>query len=181
MGFCLINHVAVAARFLRDAGHLERVAILDWDVHHGNGTQHLFERDPTVFYASLHQYPHYPGTGAADERGLGPGEGATLNCPMDAGSGDAEWLEALEQRVLPALEAFRPQFLLVSAGFDAHAADPLSGTRLSEEGYRRMTVAVADLAQRTAAGRLVSLLEGGYHLDALARSVEAHVAELLAS
>jgi acetoin utilization deacetylase AcuC-like enzyme len=179
MGFCLINHVAVAARFLREAGHLERVAILDWDVHHGNGTQHLFEHDPSVFYASLHQYPHYPGTGAADERGRGAGEGATLNCPMEAGSGDAEWVDVLERRVLPALEDFRPQFVLVSAGFDAHADDPLSGTRVSEDGYRRMTRAVADLARRSAGGRLVSLLEGGYHLDALARSVEVHVAELL--
>jgi len=179
LGFCLVNHVAVAARFLRDAGHLERVAILDWDVHHGNGTQHLFERDASVFYASLHQYPHYPGTGAASERGLGPGEGTTLNCPLSAGTGDSEWLAALERQVLPALEDFRPQFVLVSAGFDAHAQDPLSGTRLSEDGYRRMTRAVADLARRTAGGRVVTLLEGGYHLDALGRSVEAHVEELL--
>jgi acetoin utilization deacetylase AcuC-like enzyme len=179
MGFCLVNHVAVAARFLRDAGHLERVAILDWDVHHGNGTQHLFERDPTVFYASLHQYPHYPGTGAAEERGIGAGEGATLNCPLPAGSDDAEWLDALERRVLPALEDFGPQFVLVSAGFDAHVQDPLSGTRVTEDGYRRMTRRVGELADRTAGGRLVSLLEGGYHLDALARSVEAHVSELL--
>jgi acetoin utilization deacetylase AcuC-like enzyme len=155
------------------------VAILDWDGHHGNGTQHLCERDPTVFYASLHQYPHYPGTGSADERGLGPGEGTTLNCPMPAGSGDAEWLETLERRVLPALDAFRPQFVLVSAGFDAHLEDPLSETRVSEEGYRRMTRLVGDLARSAAGGRLVSLLEGGYHLDALARSVEAHVSELL--
>jgi len=181
MGFCLINHVAVAARHLLDAGHLERVAIVDWDVHHGNGTQHLFEHDPSVFYASLHQYPHYPGTGAARERGLGAGEGTTLNCPMDAGTGDAEWLDALERCVLPALEDFRPQFVLVSAGFDAHADDPLSGTRVSVQGYRRMTRAVADLARRSAGGKLVTLLEGGYHLDALARSIEAHVAELLES
>jgi acetoin utilization deacetylase AcuC-like enzyme len=178
MGFCLINHIAVAARYLRTAGGLERVAIVDWDVHHGNGTQHLFERDPSVFFASLHQYPHYPGTGAASERGKGPGEGATLNCPLPAGSGDVEWLDALERRVLPALEDFRPQFVLVSAGFDAHVLDPLSGTRVTEDGYRRMTRAVNDLARRTAGGRVVALLEGGYQLGALARSVEAHVAEL---
>jgi len=181
MGFCLINHIAVAARYLRGAGGLERVAIVDWDVHHGNGTQHLFERDPTVFFASLHQYPHYPGTGAASERGKGAGEGATLNCPLPAGSGDAEWLDALEQRVLPALEDFRPQFVLVSAGFDAHALDPLSGTRVTEDGFRRMTRAVKELASQTADGRVVALLEGGYQLGALARSVEAHLAELATS
>jgi acetoin utilization deacetylase AcuC-like enzyme len=179
MGFCLINHIAVAARYLRSSGGLERVAIVDWDVHHGNGTQHLFERDPTIFFASLHQYPHYPGTGAASERGKGAGEGATLNCPMPAGSGDAEWLQALEQRVLPALEDFRPQFVLISAGFDAHALDPLSGTQLTEDGFRRMTRAVKELAAKTADGRVVALLEGGYHLSALARSVEAHLEELI--
>jgi acetoin utilization deacetylase AcuC-like enzyme len=181
MGFCLINHIAVAARYLRSDGGLERVAIVDWDVHHGNGTQHLFERDPTVFFASLHQYPHYPGTGAASERGQGPGEGATLNCPLPAGSGDAEWLDALERRVLPALEDFRPQFVLISAGFDAHALDPLSGTLLTEDGFRRMTRALKELASRTADGRIVALLEGGYHLGALARSVEAHLEELVSA
>jgi acetoin utilization deacetylase AcuC-like enzyme len=181
MGFCLINHVAVVARYLRGPGRLERVAILDWDVHHGNGTQHLFESDPTVFYASLHQYPHYPGTGAASERGKGAGEGATLNCPLPAGSGDAEWIDALERQVLPAFEAFKPQFVLVSAGFDAHLQDPLSGTRVTEDGFRRMTRAVLELARSTAGGRVVALLEGGYQLGALARSVEAHLEELAAS
>jgi acetoin utilization deacetylase AcuC-like enzyme len=179
MGFCLFNNVAVAAAALRARG-LARVAILDWDVHHGNGTQHLFERDPSVFYASLHQWPLYPGTGAAAERGLGPGEGTTCNCPLPAGSGDAEWVSALERAILPELEAFRPEFVLVSAGFDAHRLDPLSGTCLTERAYAEMSARALELAARTASGRLVSVLEGGYHLEALASSVETHLAALAA-
>jgi len=179
MGFCLFNNVAVAARYLQTRHGLERIAILDWDVHHGNGTQHVFERDAHVFYASLHQWPLYPGTGAEDERGLGAGEGTTLNRPMNAGSTDADWLGELETHVLPALEAFKPEFVLVSAGFDAHRLDPLAGVNLSADGFRALTRRVLELAQRTANGRLVSVLEGGYHLEALAASAEAHVEELL--
>ena len=179
MGFCLFNNVAIAARYLQRHHGLERIAILDWDVHHGNGTQHLFESDPSVFFASLHQWPRYPGTGAERERGIGAGEGATLNRPMDAGTGDAEWLAALEREVLPALESFAPQALLVSAGFDAHRADPLSGTRLTEEGFRGMSALALEAAARTCGGRLISVLEGGYDLEALASSVEAHLGELL--
>jgi acetoin utilization deacetylase AcuC-like enzyme len=178
MGFCLFNNVAILARYLQREHGLERVAIVDFDVHHGNGTQHLFESDPSIFYASLHQWPHYPGTGAAEEHGLGPGEGATLNCAMPAGSGDADWLRALETRVLPALEDFRPQALLLSAGFDAHAADPLSGTRLSAEGYGEITRDLVGLAESACGGRVVSLLEGGYDLEALGSSVLAHLAAL---
>ncbi len=177
MGFCLFNNVAIAAKHLRARG-LERVAIVDWDVHHGNGTQHTFERDPSVFYASLHQFPHYPGTGAASERGIGDGRGTTLNCPLPAASGDREWLAAFEGSVLRELEVFRPQFVLVSAGFDAHRDDPLSGTRVSEDGFRRMTRGLIELARSHANGRIVSVLEGGYDLDSLARSAEAHVEEL---
>jgi len=179
MGFCLFNNVAVAAAHLRAEHGYERVAIIDFDVHHGNGTQHLFEDDASVFYASLHQWPHYPGTGAATERGVGAGEGSTLNCPLSAGTGDAEWIATLEERVLPALEAFRPEFLLISAGFDAHRADPLSGTCVSEDGYATITRRLTQLADERCTGRLVSLLEGGYDLDALARSVETHVGGLL--
>ena len=178
MGFCLFNNVAVAARHLRRERGIERVAIVDWDVHHGNGTQHVFERDPSVFYASLHQFPHYPGTGARSERGFGDGEGATLNLPQRAGSGDAEWLRDFENVLAPALEDFAPQFVLVSAGFDAHRDDPLSSTRVTEAGFRRMTEVLLDVARRHAAGRLVSVLEGGYDLGALARSAQAHVEAL---
>jgi acetoin utilization deacetylase AcuC-like enzyme len=180
MGFCLFNNVAVAAAHLRAARGVERVAILDWDVHHGNGTQHTFEADPTVFYASLHQWPWYPGTGAATEHGLGAGEGATLNCPQRAGSGDTEWLRAIETQVIPALERFDPGFVLISAGFDAHERDPLSHTRVTTGGFRRMTEIVRDFAASRCGGRVVSLLEGGYDLDALAESVEAHVGVLSA-
>ena len=178
LGFCLFNSAAVAAAHLRARRGVERVAILDWDVHHGNGTQHLFEADPTVFYASLHQWPLYPGTGRAEERGVGAGEGATLNCPQDPGAGDREWLGALEGRILPAIEAFRPGFVIVSAGFDAHARDPLAQTNLSTAAFGAMTRAVTDLARRLCGGRVVSLLEGGYDLDALAESVEAHLGAL---
>jgi len=177
MGFCLFNNAAVAARHAQALG-VERVAILDWDVHHGNGTQHVFERDPSVFYASLHQWPLYPGTGRAEERGLGEGEGATLNCPLGPGSGDVEWIGALEQRVLPALEAFRPELVIVSAGFDAHADDPLAGARVSTAGFARMSELVLAFARENAGGRLVSMLEGGYDLGALAASAEAHVGAL---
>jgi acetoin utilization deacetylase AcuC-like enzyme len=178
MGFCLLNSAAIAVRHAQSVHGLERVAVVDWDVHHGNGTQHLFEADGSVLYASLHQYPHYPGTGAASERGSGAGEGTTLNCPQPAGSGDVEWLADFEQLILPELESFDPELVIVSAGFDAHALDPLSDTRLTEEAYRAMTRGILDLARERCAGRVVSLLEGGYSLDGLARSVEAHLGEL---
>lgn len=178
MGFCLFNNIAILARYLQREHGLERVAIVDFDVHHGNGTQHAFEQDPSVFFASLHQWPHYPGTGAASERGLGAGEGTTLNCPMASGTGDADWLRRLEGEVLPAVEEYRPQAIAISAGFDAHAADPLSGTRLTEVGYREMTQAIVEVAERCCAGRVISLLEGGYDLAALSASVHAHVEAL---
>lgn len=179
MGFCLYNNVAIAARALqRDAG-LERIAIVDWDVHHGNGTQHLFEDDPSVFYFSLHQWPLYPGTGAASERGIGAGTGATLNCPLPPGTGDAGFLAAIADRLVPAMEAFRPELVLVSAGFDAHRADPLGGLSVSTEAYGEATRLVVGIAERHAAGRLVSVLEGGYDLDALAASVALHLERLL--
>jgi acetoin utilization deacetylase AcuC-like enzyme len=180
MGFCFSNHVALAARSAIQQHGLERVAIVDFDVHHGNGTQHIFERDPSVFYASLHQSPHYPGTGAREERGLGDGEGTTLNCPMPAGSGDGAWQAALEETVLPALDKFEPQLLLISAGFDAHQRDPLSETLLTSEAFGRMTRSLLDLAKQHAKGRVVSILEGGYDLEGLSEGVAAHLGELTA-
>ena len=181
MGFCIWNVVAVAARHAQRTHGLERVFVLDWDVHHGNGTQHLFEHDPSVFYASLHQAPLYPGTGSRSERGVGAGEGTTLNCPQPAGAGPAEWSTAMETEVLPALAAFEPELVLVSAGFDAHRADPLAQTQLETETFGRFTELVCAAAAAACGGRVVSVLEGGYDLAALADSVEAHVEALRAS
>jgi len=175
MGFCLFNNIALAAEHARRQHGVERVAIVDWDVHHGNGTQHLFEDRGDVFFASMHQWPWYPGTGAADERGRGDGEGATLNVPMATGAGDPEYLAAFEDVVLPAVEAFDPGLILVSAGFDAHIRDPLSATRVSSGAFGRLTELLLPLA----GGRMVALLEGGYDLDGLAESVEAHLGALL--
>jgi len=180
MGFCLFNNVAVAAAHLRARHGVERVLIVDWDVHHGNGTQHIFEEDPAVFFYSSHQYPLYPGTGRASERGRGAGVGATLNCPLAAGSGDAEFLGALRDWLLPAARTFRPQFVLVSAGFDAHAADPLAQLRVSTAAFAEATRLVRGIADEHCEGRIVSTLEGGYDLDALAESVAAHL-EVLAA
>lgn len=175
MGFCLYNSVAIAARYLQQHHGVERVLILDWDVHHGNGTQHAFDRDPGVMFISLHQYPHYPGTGARSETGIGAGEGTTVNCPMSPGSGDDHYRQAFEDVVLPGARAFAPDFVLVSAGFDAHQADPLASINLTTDSYGWMTRAVMELADECCEGRLVSVLEGGYDLQALAESVTEHV------
>lgn len=178
MGFCLFNTVAVAARYLQQKHGIGRVLILDWDVHHGNGTQHIFESDPTVYYISTHQWPLYPGTGAAGERGVGAGEGYTLNLPLAAGSGDDEYMAAFAQAE-PEIERFAPEFILISAGFDAHHRDPLAGMRVSEEGFRRMTRMMLDLAAKHCGGRFVAVLEGGYDLEGLAGSVEVCLEEML--
>jgi acetoin utilization deacetylase AcuC-like enzyme len=181
MGFCLFNNVAVAARHLQERHGHDRVFIVDWDVHHGNGTQHLFEDDDTVFYFSTHQFPFYPGTGRREERGRGKGEGFTLNVPLPAGSGDAVYVRTFRDVLLPAIDAFRPDVFLISAGFDAHRNDPLAGMALTEEGYAEMTRIVREAAEGHCAGRIVSLLEGGYDLAALGASVEAHLRALGAS
>ena len=175
MGFCLLNHVAIAARALQAEAGLERILILDWDVHHGNGTQHIFEEDGDVFFASVHQWPLYPGTGAAQETGRGEGAGATLNCPLPPGAGDEAFLGALRDRVAPAADRFQPEFLLVSAGFDAHEDDLLGGMRVTAEGFAALTRAVREIADACCEGRIVSMLEGGYGLEGLAASTEAHL------
>ncbi len=172
MGFCLYNHVAVAAAHARADG-VARVAILDWDVHHGNGTQDIFYDDPAVLYASLHQHPAYPGTGAATETGAGAGVGTTVNVPLPWGTGDDAYLAAFDTHVLPRLRAFRPDLVLVSAGFDAHREDPLAGLTLTEAAFAALAARIMAVAAESAAGRLVAVLEGGYHPHALARSVVA--------
>jgi len=178
LGFCIFNNVAVLARYLAARHGVERIAIVDFDVHHGNGTQHMFTDDPSVMYVSTHQYPYYPGTGAADEIGSGRGSGTIVNCPLKAGSGNTEYEAVFVKRIMPALDAFGPDFLLISAGFDAHASDPLGDMRLTSEFYARMTTWLMEIADRHAAGRIVSLLEGGYDLDALGESVTAHLGAL---
>lgn len=178
LGFCLFNNVAIAARYLQQAHGVDKVLILDFDVHHGNGTQHAFEEDPSVMYASIHQYPYYPGTGAASETGIGRGAGATVNCPVPAGAGDEEYRRAFNERILPAADAFAPEFLILSAGFDAHAADPLAQVRVSTECFGWMSERIAETADRHADGRVLSMLEGGYNVDVLPRCVETHLAVL---
>jgi acetoin utilization deacetylase AcuC-like enzyme len=175
MGFCFFNNAAVAAEHLRRMHGASRVAIFDFDVHHGNGTQHLFEARADVFYASTHQYPFYPGTGAASETGSGAGQGATLNVPLPAGTGDDGYGMALEERVLPALRAFAPDVLVVSAGFDVWRADPLGGMAVTESGFAQWGARLAALADEVSAGRLLTVLEGGYDLDNLPRLVECYL------
>lgn len=177
MGFCLYNNVAVAAAHARALG-AGRVAIVDYDVHHGNGTQHAFEADPHVLYISTHQYPFYPGTGAAGEVGTGAGAGFTINLPLEAGAVDEDYQLVFDTLVLPALRQFRPHLLLVSAGFDAHERDPIAGMRLSTGAFGAMTAALRGVAEECCEGRMALVTEGGYDLKTLAASVDAAIAAL---
>ena len=179
MGFCILNNIALAARYAQRRYGLERVLIVDWDVHHGNGTQDIFYADPSVFFFSTHQWPLYPGTGRADETGAGAGAGTTMNFPFPAGSGRAEILGAVENALMPAADRFRPDLVLISAGFDSRIGDLLGNFTLTDEDFRDLTRRVMEIADRHAKGRVVSMLEGGYNLPGLASAASAHVEELL--
>lgn len=178
MGFCLFNNIAIAARHAREKHRLDRVLIVDWDVHHGNGTQDIFYGDRSVFFFSTHQSPWYPGTGARGETGEGAGKGFTLNCPFPSGAGRAEILGAFREWLIPAMEKFEPQLILISAGFDSREGDPLGQFTLVDEDFADMTRMLMDAAEKHAGGRVVSVLEGGYSLAGLSSSVAAHVATL---
>ncbi|MSP44108.1 MAG: histone deacetylase family protein [Alphaproteobacteria bacterium] len=178
MGFCLFNNVAVGALWARREWNCARIAVIDFDVHHGNGTQEIFQRDPGLFYASTHQAPFYPGTGAAHEKGIA---GNVVNVSLQAGAGSEAFRAAMSGHVLPALESFGPDFILISAGFDAHMQDPLANLWLEEADYGWVTREIMRVADAHCAGRVVSVLEGGYDLHALASSVQAHVSALMAA
>jgi acetoin utilization deacetylase AcuC-like enzyme len=178
MGFCLFNNVAIAAAWLLQRRGLKRVAIIDWDVHHGNGTQDMFYYSADVLYVSTHQFPHYPGTGSIDEIGEGPGEGFTVNLPLPAGFGDSEYLRAFDELIIPVCREFKPEFVLVSAGFDCHFRDQLASMRVTEKGFLAMTRRLNRLAAECCQGRMVAALEGGYDLKALVDSGQAVIDEM---
>ena len=181
MGFCYFNNVAIGARYLQKQWDVQRVAIIDFDVHHGNGTQHIFDTDKTVFYYSIHEHPSfaYPGTGREFETGFSTGEGYTLNSPILPGRGDEEYREKLLSDLVPAIDKFKPEAVLLSAGFDAHESDLMSGTSLSTEGYDVVNDTILGLVNGSAKGRLISVLEGGYNLDILPLLVANHVRKLM--
>lgn len=178
MGFCFFNTVACIAEWLRELEGIERVFIFDFDVHHGNGTQALFEERDDVFYASMHRYPFYPGTGSAGEIGTGSGRGFTLNIPMEEGEGDSAYMRAVEDRIVRVIDDYRPHAILLSSGFDAHRRDPLGGMDVSEHAYGEITRRIVEAAERHCQGRVLSLLEGGYDMEGLASSVAEHVVAL---
>lgn len=179
MGFCIFNNVAMGVKYIQNKHNISNVLIVDWDVHHGNGTQAMFYDDPSVLYFGVHQYPFYPGTGSEMEKGEGQGLNYNINVPLPIGSGDADYLKAFKEKLEPAALAFSPDFVLISAGFDAHKDDLLGGMRLTAEGFAQLTQIVKEISEKCCEGRLVSVLEGGYSLEGLAASVEAHIRVLM--
>jgi acetoin utilization deacetylase AcuC-like enzyme len=179
MGFCLFNNAAIGARYAQSKYGVERVLIIDWDVHHGNGTQEIFWTDPSVFYFSTHQYPYYPGTGAASEHGAGKGDGYTLNIPLNAGTSARRHREAFKDALAVIARLFPPDLVIVSAGFDSRRGDPLGGLMLDDTDFAEMSKEVVRIAEKHANGRIIGLLEGGYNLDLLGGSVTSHIAALL--
>jgi len=179
MGFCFLNNVALAARYAQARHNLEKVLIVDWDVHHGNGTQDIFYEDGSVFFFSIHQSPWYPGTGLAHETGAAAGKGTTLNCPFPAGAGAKEIFHAFQLKLVPAADAFKPDLVLISAGFDSRIGDPLGDFTLTDADFAELTEIVAGIARKHSGGRLVSVLEGGYNLHGLADAACSHVKALM--
>ncbi len=178
MGFCFFNTMACVAEWVREQPGVERVFIFDFDVHHGNGTQHVFEERDDVYYTSIHRFPFYPGTGAAGEIGEGRGRGFTMNLPMNAGAGDADYLRATEEQIVRAIDDYRPDAILLSSGFDAHRLDSVGGMNVSEQAFGEITRRIVECAERHCQGRVLSLLEGGYDMEGLAASVAEHLLAL---
>jgi len=180
LGFCFFNNAAIAARYWQEKFNRKKIAIIDWDAHHGNGIQSAFEEDPSIFYISIHEHPtfSFPGTGYSAEKGIGAGAGYTLNIPLSPGSKDQDVLDVIEEKVEPALKSFEPEAIIVSAGFDGHIMDDMSGLSYSTKLYGQLGIKMDDFARRFCSGRMISILEGGYHLDALAASCEAYLAGL---